>query len=1164
MIFFRRAAADILALIAEPGAFLGPSTILVSVTLYLALLIHVGWRAERRGSKASPRWRGLRYGLSLATLCSAWTYFGGVGDASQGSWLFAANAMGPILAVTLLYPVWRRIAVLSKQENVGSLADFLAARYGKSRSLGILATCVSSLGALPYLALQLKVLTSAWNFSIGSTVREPAAKTSTTAGAGTALVMMLVLVGVAIVFGARRPSLTQHSRGFVGIIALESCVKLAGLLSVAVLCGTLLMRSHWLFGAVLQAIPPVGWHLDLSFLTLILLCTVTAFTLPRQFHLGFVTLEDVTDIRAAVFVVPIYFSLWVVATLLIATAIRAGLGATDVDAHLQVLAVPMHHGGPLLAMAALIGGLSAGGGMVIVETTAIAAMVSNEIVLPLLGGWMRTGVRGSDLGRAILTIRRVTTLCIALLAWLYFLGIRELEGTMQLGLTALTAFAQLGPALLGGIYWRRGHARGAIVGIVAGMAVWALTLAGPDLLFARGGGGSGINGLWPSTGSWMPYGAVLASLAINTALFVLVSLRSQARLIDTIQANSFVASSSAAPMAPTRRISATIGELRHLLAQFLGEAEADKALLDYRISTRAGDLSETAPVSPTLARSAERLLAGVIGAPSARNVVAIALAANSQDADDISRILDEAGHAVHFSRELLQTTLESLAQGVSVVDGDLQLVAWNTRWLQLMGVGPGDVHVGKSLSGLIGNPAQQAGLRAHLASRLDGIAAGRPLLDEIHGDSDGRTLQVAGRPLGRTDYLITLADVTDAKAAALVLARSNEELEALVSKRTAELTAARHLAEQATGAQKRFVAAASHDLVQPLHAARLFIGNALVNAAADPVQVNLLERADQAVEGAHRLLRALLNLSQLETGALKPRMEPVDLGMLLVSLGQEFTGQAASRGLDLIVLPTKAWALSDRDLLRSMLQNLLVNALRYTPHGRVVMAVRATGQYVRIEVRDSGVGIEPDKLPAAFGEYSRLPEGRRLSEGAGLGLSIVARIAQMLDHPLTVRSRPGAGSTFCVIVGSTPPVALRPRMIGLAVDLAGLRVLCIDDEADVLLGTTALIERWGGVVTPAESAEGVPDGIWDVALADYHLGGSDGLAALRALAGRAKLRLLVTATSEEGWAELLAMEGIVLFNKPVAPLALRAVLAEAALSAVRPDQPDRSRANASN
>jgi len=1128
---------------------LNPSLIIGVIAAYLALLIYVGWRAERRGHSTPSRWRGLRYGLSLATLCSAWTYFGGVGDASEGSWLFVANALGPILAITLCYPVWRRIAVLSKQENVGSLADFLAARYGKSRTLGIVTTCVASLGALPYLALQLKVLTSAWSFA---TARASAGPQSTgMGGAGMALLMVLVLVGIALVFGARRPSLTQHSRGFVGIIAVESCVKLGGLLAVAALCVVLFARVPGLAQVAIAAIPPVMPHAGLPFLTLILLCTLTAFTLPRQFHLSFVTLEDVADIRTAAFVVPAYFAAWVVATLFIAVAIRAGLGAPGVDAHLQVLAVPMRHGGTLLALAALVGGLSAGGAMVIVETTAISAMVSNEIVLPLFAGRMRAlagaGAAGADLGRAILRIRRVTILGIALLAWGYFLGIRGVEGTMQLGLTALAAYAQLCPALFGGIYWRRGHARGAIAGIGAGMAVWALLLAGPDLLLARGGGlGVGINGLWP-VAVWAPYGAVLASLALNTLLFVVVSLHAAPRLIDSIQAQSFVASGAPAPLPPSRRISATVGELRHMLAQFLGAGEADKALLDYRISTRAGDLPDSAPVSPTLARSAERLLAGVIGAPSARNVVAIALAAESQDAGEISRILDEAGHAVHFSRELLQTTLDSLAQGVSVIDAELRLVAWNLRWLHLMGLTPGEVHVGKPLAELIAGAALQPGLRAHLAGRLGAITVRAPVLDEISATPDARTLQVAGQPLGQEDYLITLADITDLKQAELVLARSNEELEALVGARTAELTAARQMAEQATGAQKRFVAAASHDLVQPLHAARLFIGNALVSVEGDAALGQLLERADQAVESAHRLLRALLHLAQLETGVVKPRMEPVDVGALLAALGEEFAGPASARGLELIVLPTRAWVLSDRDLLRSMLQNLVLNALRYTPRGRVVVVARPRGGALRIEVRDSGVGIASEKLPAAFGEFSRLPEGRQMAEGAGLGLSIVARIARMLGHPLAVRSRPGAGSTFSVVAPCAAPMPSPPRRASASVHLAGLRVLCVDDEADVLLGTRALITRWGGAVTALAAAEDVPaDGQWDVALADYHLGGADGLALLRRLAGRAALRLLITATHDEGWADMLAAEGIGLLAKPLAPLALRAVLAEAA------------------
>jgi signal transduction histidine kinase len=909
--------------------------------------------------------------------------------------------------------------------------------------------------------------------------------------------------------------------------------------------------------AALAAIPPLPDHAVLSFVTLIVLCTVTAFTLPRQFHLGFVTLEDVADLRSAAVIVPVYFGLWVAATLVIAVGVRVGLGAGDVDAHLQVLAVPLRHGGPVLALVALIGGLSAGGAMVIVETTAIAAMVSNEIVLPLCAGWMRARAPGADLGRVILTIRRATGLCIALLAWVYFLGIRDREGTMQLGLTALAAFAQLAPALFGGIWWRRGHSRGALAGIIAGLTVWALALAGPDLVLARG---ATIFGLWPQT-QWMPYLAVLASLAVNAGLFVLVSLRSSPSLIDTIQANSFVARAPTLAAAPSRQITATVAELRHLLAQFLGPADADRALGDFRRAARSADLPDSTPVTPALARSAERVLAGVIGAPSARNVVAIALAAGSQEAAEISRILDEAGHAVHFSRELLQTTLDSLSQGVCVIDGAQNLVAWNQRWLALTATVAGDVYAGKPLSAVIDVAGAGHRLCRHLGTRMSTMAQGQALHDEIAG-ADDRVVQVTGRALGNGDYLLTLADITDIKQAERVLARTNEELERLVDDRTAQLSAARTIAEQATGAQRRFVAAASHDLVQPLHAARLFIGNAMIAAPDNPAQADLLQRADQAVESAHRLLRALLNLSQLETGARQPRLEPVDAGALLAGLADEFAAQAAARGLDLIVLPTTQWVLSDRDLLRSMLQNLLVNALRYTPQGRVLVALRRAGTYWRFEVRDSGVGIDPARLPAAFGEYSRLADGQRLSEGAGLGLSIVARIAQMLDHPVTVRSRPGAGSTFAVVVPAAgAPQRRVPR--GLApVSLNGLSVLCVDDEPDVLLGTAALLQRWGAQVTACADAGQVPDGQFDVALVDYHLDGGDGLDLLRALSGRARLRLLVTATSEDGWADALAAEGIMLLGKPVAPLELRAILA----SAVLPDQatPDRSRASASN
>jgi len=855
-----------------------------------------------------------------------------------------------------------------------------------------------------------------------------------------------------------------------------------------------------------------------------------------------------------------------------------------VAAQLQVLALPERAGAPLVTLLALLGGLSAGAAMVVVELTAVSAMVSNEIVLPMLARLRGAQDAAPDAGREVLRARRLTIVGMALMAWAYFRSIHSVEGPTELGQTALTAFAQLMPALIGGIYWRRAHAKGAIAGIMAGMAVWALAIAAPA--FVEGShAGSGLGdmlALWPHT-AWPAEVAVWTSLSLNTLLFIVVSLRTQPRLIDTIQANSFVEPGGRTPLGDGRGIKATVGHLRALLAQFIGQQEADKALREFAAEGRHGVLEDDASVSPALARSAERLLAGVIGASSARNVVAIALAVDSQDAREISSILDEAGHAVHFNRELLQTTLDSLPQAVCVLDRLLALVAWNAAFLRFLALVADDIHIGKPLPALVeGLEGPLTTLRALLLACAAALRDGKPLPDEDHvfgNEADSlarRIVQIAGRPLASGDLLLTLSDVSELRAAEDVLTRSKAELEALVEERTAALVSANlalaeatRQAEQATSAQRRFVAAASHDLVQPLHAARLFLGNALVSAdEADPA-TPLLRKADQSVEGAHRLLHALLNLSRLEIGALEPRPAAVDLGELLASLGEEFASQARARGLELVVMPTALWVRSDRDLLRSMLQNLMLNALRYTPRGRVVVCARrrkgSTGEVaaVAIEVRDTGVGIAPDKLPRAFAEFSRLDEGQSLAAGAGLGLAIVARIADVLGHRLAVRSAPGRGSVFAVTVPATAPVRRQIAPARIAADLGGLMVLCVDDERDVLVGTAALLERWGATVAAATScAEALAfDGAWDVVLADYHLGDGDGLALLRAMAGRTRVRLLVTATPEPGWSESLAGEGIECLTKPLAPLELQARLVAARGAAVQ-EAEERSRASA--
>jgi len=1123
--------------------------ILAAIAIYVAALSVIGWRADR--SAAGPgsavgaaddlpgplqgsarRWQGVRYGLSLATLCSAWTYFGAVGDASEGSWLFVANALGPVLALTVLAPVWRRIAVLAKQENVGSLADFLAARFGKSRALGILASLVATLAALPYIALQLKVLADVWGFASG-------ARGGTQAGGSvniSALSIFAVLVILAIAFGARRPSLTQHSRGFVVMIAVESLVKLAGLGAVAVLVVLLAGGTTHGSGWLSDALPPFPANALPSFATLTALCTITAFTLPRQFHLGFVTLERLEDIGRARRVVPAYFALWVLATLTIAMGIRSGFGSAGVAPYLQLLAIPMQsHHGIVLAMA-LLGGLSAGGAMVVVELTAISAMISNEVILPVLAGRLRRWRAEQSIGAAVVTVRRITVVLLAGLAWLYYLGIRDIQSPTELGLTALTASAQLVPPLIGGIYWRRGHANGAIAGVAAGVAVWLATIAVPAFAPVHGPLGSAVEaGMWPVAQAGFVNLAIVASLLVNTLCFVGFSLAARPRLIDEIQANSFVLD----PVALTERgghdLGASVGDLRRLLEQFIGTAETERMLATFHATARRPVAGDDAPVSPALVRAGERVLAGVIGAPSARNVVAIAMAQGGRDADEIGRILDEASHAVQFSRELLQTTLESLAQGVCVLDADGLLVVWNAQYLALMGIPVEAVAVGRDHAAL-------------LAAAGVGNIGEVPMPGEIVR-ADGRILAISRRQIAGGDVLLTLDDVTEIKRAQAILTQDRSALERRVDERTRALThansaleEARRAAEQATRAQRRFVAAASHDLVQPMHAARLFIGNATMGAHEDD-QRDLLEKADQAVEGAHRMLQALLMLSQLELGALQPRQEAVDVDALMAALATEFAPVAAARGLQLVVLPTRAWVRSDRDLLRSILQNLLVNALRYTPRGRIVMLARRRGDMVRIEVRDSGVGMAEHELPLAFREFSRLADGESLAEGTGLGLAIVARIAGALGHTLDVHSRKGAGSVFALHAPVSAAVPRMPVAVPAMADLAGMRVLCLDDDADVLLAMSALVERWGGVVTRARALADVPSGgQWDAVIADYQLDTGNGLDLLREIGPCCPLRILVTATPDEGWAQTLDAEGIVLLDKPTPPLALQALL----------------------
>ena len=423
-------------------------------------------------------------------------------------------------------------------------------------------------------------------------------------------------------------------------------------------------------------------------------------------------------------------------------------------------------------------------------------------------------------------------------------------------------------------------------------------------------------------------------------------------------------------------------------------------------------------------------------------------------------------------------------------------------------------------------------------------------------------------------------DITERRQAEIALKETNETLEERVRERTQALSEAnaalrqenrvraeaeqalrqaKQLAEDANASKTRFLAAASHDLLQPLNAARLFTSALMQNVTASDTQ-RTIGHIDNSLQAAEELLGTLLDISKLDAGALTPRRSHFALADIFRPLRAEFDVMADDRGLDLVVVPTQQWVDSDPQMLRRIVQNFLSNAIRYTQEGRVLLGCRRQGGRLLIEVWDSGPGIPESKLTEIFQEFRRLDQVSRHKEsekGLGLGLSIADRMSRVLDHPIKVRSWEGVGTVFSV---SVPIVAAREATVAeqepsgrrSGNKLAGTRIVCIDNETLILEGMTAMLSGWGCEVFTATSIGGAKsilrnmDGDPDAILADYHLDNEvTGLMALEALSERftgAVPGIVITADRTEAVAEEVKRAGYQLLLKPVKPAALRALL----------------------
>ncbi|MBB3168680.1 hybrid sensor histidine kinase/response regulator [Simiduia aestuariiviva] len=1122
---------------------------------YLLLLFAIAWWGDRIAESTIRRFKPFIIGLAATIYCSAWSFYGTTAQAAYNGWYFPPTFLGAIVLLVFMAAPLKRLIIAAKKGNATSLADYLAMHFGRSRALAVIVTVICLILLIPYIALQLKAITESFHVLTDNMVHShylldvPVVQ-------DTAFYIAMILGMFAIAFGTRHLDAREHHNGLMIAIAFEALIKITAFVSIA------WFVTYNLFDGfadlTLKAINNDGVQkllashdADQGFIAATVLGMIAIICLPRQFHVLVVESESERDLDTVRWVVPLYLILFGICILPIAYGGLLSFENLTISAEHFVLRLPLANDRPDLALLAYLGGLSAGSSMVIVACVAMATMISNELVVPVLleKRWLKRHP-SADISVQLRVVRRTIIFVLMLFAYGYYHLFANNNALGAIGLSSFALVAQFAPALWLTVARGRKDVSAVLAGIAIGFGFWCYTLLLPMLVRA-GWLDDALLNFGPAGIQWLRPTALLGLEGLSSISHgVIWSLCAN---IFTVIAFSRWRQNVEVPSTEPAE-SLPVYQLQALAGKFLGPEQARLALAQYPET-----LLPQAQADAAYVEFVENMLAGVIGSVSAHHVVEHARGAAP------APLLDETSEIYHFSRELLQASIDNISQGISVVDKNLRLVAWNRRYLELFDYPKDLVHVGRHVADLLRfnaihlNISDTDDVEEFVQKRLTYMAEGSAYVVK-RAHSDGRVLELRGSPMPGGGFVTTFTDITDYQRTLDALEEHRNLLEQRVSARTAELQESNQQLELANAGKTRFLAAAGHDLVQPLNAAKLFT-NALLqqfspNSNLMPMAQlqKTLQHLDSSLHAADSIISELLAIAKLDAGAITPSPEAFHIKDLLDGLQQDFQLQAAAKGLSLSVHSATWTTCTDFKLLRRVLQNLLSNAIRYTEKGRILMSARRRGGNLVVQVWDTGVGIAAEHQNAIFVEFKRLNDNRK-DGGLGLGLATVERLCKLLSIEIALRSTPGRGSCFSLTLplSDASPRRIAPRSAGSrqGAQFDGLKVLCLDNEPAIVEAMQSLLAPWGcdvrGVLGATEAEQLLTTFTPELILADYHLTehtqGVEVAAHLHKLLGHHTPTIIISADYDDQVKAEARAAGFYFLKKPVKVAALRALMA---------------------